>query len=127
VYLDSDYWYHKGVVLNQMGENEYALNCYNQALKIDPTHRPSRFNLACAYEKLKKYEDASAEFRHAISVKESWPDAHYGLALCSLKLKKYHDAVKNIEDAVKWSRVEYQEKLAKRKQRRIEKERRIIE
>lgn len=28
VYLDSDYWYHKGVVLNQKQENQFALHCY---------------------------------------------------------------------------------------------------
>ena len=86
-----------------MGENEYALNCYKQALKLDPNHLPSRFNLACAFEKLKKYEDASKEFKHAISVDQKQPDAHYGLALCCLKLEKNEDAVRNIENAVKYS------------------------
>lgn len=58
VYLDSDYWYHKGVVLTGMNENDFALNCYRQALLLKQDHEPSIFNLACSYEKLEKYEDA---------------------------------------------------------------------
>lgn len=27
-YLDSDFWFHKGVVLNQKHENESAVECY---------------------------------------------------------------------------------------------------
>jgi len=42
-----------------------------------------------------------------------------------LKLKNFTAAVTNIENAVKWSVVEYKDKLAQRKQRRIEKEIRI--
>ena len=33
-YMDSDFWYHKGVVLNQKEKNEAALACYKQALKL---------------------------------------------------------------------------------------------
>jgi len=89
VYLDADYWYHKGVVLNQKQENEYALNCYKQALELNPNHKASIFNLACAFEKLGQYEQALEWFKHAINVDEKWPDAHYGLTLCCLKLKLY--------------------------------------
>ena len=84
VYLDSDYWYHKGVVLNQKGMNQYALNCYMQALKLNKDHRASIFNLACAYEKLDMFKESLDGFQHAISVDEKWPDAHYGLSLCCL-------------------------------------------
>ena len=28
VYLEADYWYLKGVVLNQKQENKHALECY---------------------------------------------------------------------------------------------------
>ena len=42
-----------------------------------------------------------------------------------MKLKNFTAAVTNIENAVKWSVVEYKDKLAQRKQRRIEKEIRI--
>lgn len=72
-------------------------------MKLNTNHRPSIFNLACAYEKLGEYEEALEGFLHAIAVDERWPDAHYGLALCSLKLLKNADAVTHIENAVRWS------------------------
>lgn len=111
VYLDADYWYHKGVVLNQKEQNEYALNCYVQALKLNSDHRASIFNLACAYERLSRFEESLAGFEHAVSVDEKWPDAHYGLALCCLQLERYKDAVKHITNAMKWSIDDYQQKV----------------
>jgi len=68
-YLDSDFWFHKGVVLNQKDENESAVQCYLQALKINKNHLPSIFNLACNLEKLERYSDAKKWFEHAIDVK----------------------------------------------------------
>ena len=115
MYLDSDYWYHKGVVLNQMGENKYALNCYNQALVLNAKHKASIFNLACAYEKLGHYEEAIGKFMHAIEVQKDWPDAHYGLALCCLKLKRFEEAVEHIENAKRYSIEEYKQKMEKRR------------
>ena len=100
-----------------MQENEYALNCYKQALKLNENHKASIFNLACAYEKLEKYDDALNWFQHAIKVQENWPDAHYGLALCCLKLKLNKDAVTHIENATKWSIEDYKVKMKKRKKR----------
>ena len=84
-YLDSDFWFHKGVVLNQKDENESAVQCYEQALKINNEHLPSIFNLACNLEKLKRYEESRHWFEHAIKVKPDWPDALYGLTLVSIR------------------------------------------
>lgn len=111
IYMDENYWYHKGVVLNAKQKNEYALNCYKQALNLNPRHKASIFNLACAYEKLEQWDEARSWFLHAIEVDDKWPDAHYGLVLCSLKLKKFQEAVDHIEKAKQWSIVEYQQKL----------------
>jgi tetratricopeptide (TPR) repeat protein len=74
-------------VLNQKEQNESAVECYTQALKINEKHLPSIFNLACNLEKLKRYEKAKHWFEHAIKVKPSWPDALYGLTLVCIKLK----------------------------------------
>lgn len=117
IYMDENYWYHKGVVLNAKQKNEYALNCYKQALNLNPRHKASIFNLACAYEKLEQWDEARSWFLHAIEVDDKWPDAHYGLVLCSLKLEKYQEAVEHIEKAKQWSIVEYQQKVDQRKRR----------
>ena len=86
--MDSDFWYHKGVVLNQKNHNKAALDCYNQALKLNNSHTPSIFNLACNYEKLKEYAESKSWFLKAIAVKEDWPDAYYGLALTCIRLEE---------------------------------------
>jgi len=41
-------------VLNQNDDDKAltsALDCYKQALKLNPEHTPSIFNLACNYQK----------------------------------------------------------------------------
>lgn len=103
--MDSDFWYYKGVVLNQKGRKWYdsALECYKQALELNKNHTPSIFNLACNYEKLEMYPEAKQEFKKAIEVDAAWPDAHYGLALTCIKLKQYQEAVDAIINAVKYS------------------------
>lgn len=83
--------------------------------------------MACAYEKLEKYEEALSWFKHAVSVDLKWPDAHYGLALCSLKLKRNHDAVNHISNAVKYSIEEYKDKVRRRRIARVEKRRALQE
>ena len=93
------------------------MNCYTQALKLNKNHKASIFNLACAYEKLGKYDLALVWFQHAIKVQENWPDAHYGLALCCLKLERNQEAVSHIENATKWSIDEYKIKMKKRRKR----------
>jgi hypothetical protein len=50
-YMDADFWYFKGVVMNKKkGSNaEDALKCYKQAYALDSKHTPSIFNLGCSY------------------------------------------------------------------------------
>jgi len=105
-YMDSDFWYHKGVVLNQKDQNESALSCYKQALKLNQSHLPSIFNLACNYEKLKFYDKAKSWFKHAIEVKNDWPDAYYGLSLTCLRLNQPPEAVDAIESSIRNSKGE---------------------
>ena len=33
--MDPEFWYHKGVVLNQKNETDSALKCYQQALSLN--------------------------------------------------------------------------------------------
>lgn len=86
--MDSDFWYHKGVILNEKenSSDTSALNCYKQAYKLNKTHTPSIFNLACSYLKLKQYEDSKHWFKICISVEQVWPNAHFGMALCCIRL-----------------------------------------
>ena len=85
--MDPEFWYHKGVVLNQKNETDSALKCYQQALSLNQDHTPSIFNLACNHQKRQNYTLAKEWFQKAISVVEKWPDAYYGLALSCIKLK----------------------------------------
>jgi tetratricopeptide (TPR) repeat protein len=98
--MSSDFWFHKGVVLNSKDQNLSAVECYRQALKLDEKHLPSIFNLACNLEKLKCYDEAKQWFEHAINVKPIWTDALYGLTLTSIRLNLRADAVKYARRAV---------------------------
>ena len=102
--MDPEFWYHKGVVLNQNDQAlQSALNCYKQALKLNPEHTPSIFNLACNYQKNNEPAKAKEQFEKAIKVKEDWPDAYYGLTLTCIELGLTGEAVESILNAIKYT------------------------
>jgi len=104
-YMDPEFWYHKGVVLNQNNDAlQSALKCYKQALKLNPSHTPSIFNLACNYEKNDQHAEAKEQFEKAIAVREDWPDAYYGLTLTCIKLGLTAEAVAAIEKAIHYTK-----------------------
>ena len=106
-YMDPEFWYHKGVVLNKNESAlQSALKCYKQALKLNPAHTPSIFNLACNYEKNEEHAEAKAQFEQAIRVREDWPDAYYGLTLTCIKLNQTREAVNAIEKAIHYTQGE---------------------
>jgi len=100
VFNDADFWYHKGFTTGQKQQMDTALNCYKQAIKIDPAHYPSMFNLACCYEKLGRFSSAKRWFDNLCSIKLDWADAYYGAALSAFKLGKYEETLPRVSKAI---------------------------
>jgi tetratricopeptide (TPR) repeat protein len=58
-----------GTVLSVLGRHKEAVNCYINALKLQPEHAQSHFGLAVALQKLHFWPDAIASYKKAIDAK----------------------------------------------------------
>jgi serine/threonine protein kinase/Tfp pilus assembly protein PilF len=73
-----------GLMHGDSGEDELAVQCFLQALELDPAYSVARQQLAFAYEKMGKMNEAEQEYREVITLKpDYWPGYYYfGLFFC---------------------------------------------
>jgi tetratricopeptide (TPR) repeat protein len=57
-----------------------AMQCYQQLVTFDARNAPARNGLGIALAQLGRYGEAEDEFRRAIGIKPSLPEAHFNLA-----------------------------------------------
>src|SRR3954452_2880585 len=65
---------------------------YEQVLKEDQTHIPSRFNLAVCFTKLEKFDDAVATYRRLLDQDGTIYEARINLALLLDQTGKHAEA-----------------------------------
>jgi tetratricopeptide (TPR) repeat protein len=78
-------WQDLGNALSRRGKLEEAVKCYQEVLKINPSHVDSRANLAVALLNLKRYDDALEEARRAVKEGPEYAVAHNVLGLALLQ------------------------------------------
>jgi tetratricopeptide (TPR) repeat protein len=61
------------------GAHEEAVDCLEQALAADPRHFAAHNMLGIVLCRLGRYHEGGEHFRHAIRIKESYPEAHFAL------------------------------------------------
>jgi Flp pilus assembly protein TadD len=69
-----------GTALNESGELESAIDCFNKALKADPDDVIARSGLGVAYEKKGNTNRAMREYRSALSLDEETAFLHIAYA-----------------------------------------------
>jgi tetratricopeptide (TPR) repeat protein len=78
-----------------------AIDLYKQSLARDPAFWPANFNLGCTYYRLRKFDEAEAYLRRAISLKPNRPDAYLYLGLTQLERGRLEDASSAIREAIR--------------------------
>ena len=73
---------------------------YEQVLKEDPSHIPSRFNLAVCYAKTGKIDEAIAAYRHVLTQNDSIYEVRLNLALLLDESGKRAEASEEYEKAL---------------------------
>ncbi len=61
-------------------------------IRANPKHYACTYNVACAYHKLNKHNNAIKWFSHACKLQNDNSDPYYGKALSFFKLSKYQEA-----------------------------------
>jgi tetratricopeptide (TPR) repeat protein len=75
----------EALALERQGDYEAALTSYRLALRDHPTDLRVLQNMAIAYTKTHRYDEAIRIYRRALEVDETLPGAHYGIAFLLMR------------------------------------------
>jgi len=90
---DPLFWLQKAIKISKQGNVEAAVDFYKQGLKYNPLNQNLLYNLACCYEKIRKYGIAIAWFKNGIDVYPRWTDALFGIGVTYFKIRKFNEAL----------------------------------
>ena len=99
--LDDRELVNKGASLDTLGFHDEAINCYVQALKINPNDAEAHNNLAIAYQAQGKLDEAIREYREALKINPNYAGAHYNLAVAYQAQGKLDEAIREYREALK--------------------------
>lgn len=94
---------HRGMASESLDRHSDAVSDFVKASAADPKNARARINLALAWRRLGRLEEAEAEFREVLSFKANSAHAHYGLALVLSDRGDVADAILSCQRALKLS------------------------
>lgn len=79
-------WYNRGVELSKLGRYEEAVDCYDQAINLDPNDASTWYGKGCALSGLARYLEEIECYDRAIKLDPQYTSAWYnkGVALSAL-------------------------------------------
>lgn len=89
-----------GAQLFEQGKPDAAIVEFQKAIRLDAKYFPARLNLAYAYEKLNRIEDAIDAYREAINAQPQSFFAHNNLGVLYDKQGQYDSAIAEFEAAL---------------------------
>ncbi len=84
----------------ESGDVKGAIDAYLQSIKLEPKSAEVFFNLAYAYLKLEKNNDATKAFKQSIKLNPEKPEAAYGLGLAEFRIGRFANAADAFKRAV---------------------------
>lgn len=90
-----------GVGFGKLGNNELAIQYYNNAMIADPQLYLPHYNLGILYCGQRKYDEAEKECREAIRLKPTNADAHNNLGSIYFKQQKFDEAEEAFREVIR--------------------------
>ena len=87
----------EALALERQGDYDAALTSYRLALRDKPDDWRVMTNMAIAFTKTKRSEDAIRMYKRALELEPNQPGAHYGLAFLLVKRDDTAGAVEHLE------------------------------
>ena len=94
---------HRGMANESLEENADALADFLRAREADPNNARARINLALAWRRQGRLQEAESEFQEVLSFKPNSAHAHYGLGLVQSDRGEIPEAIVSCERALKLS------------------------
>jgi superkiller protein 3 len=82
-----------GVALAKINDREGAIVALKKAVELDPKNGQIHLNLAVAYRRQKKIDDAIKEYETAVSLDPGLAGGYYDLGLLYSQDRRYDDAL----------------------------------
>jgi len=86
----------EGLALERQGEYEAALTSYRLAYRDNPADPRILLNMAIAFTKTDRPDEAIRHYRRALEIDDSLGGAHYGLAFLLLKRNETQQAAEHL-------------------------------
>ena len=86
----------EGLALERQGEYEAALTSYRLAYRDNPTDPRILLNMAIAFTKTDRPDEAIRHYRRALEIDDTLGGAHYGLAFLLLKRNENQQAAEHL-------------------------------
>jgi tetratricopeptide (TPR) repeat protein len=86
----------EGLALERQGEYEAALTSYRLAYRDNPTDPRILLNMAIAFTKTDRPDEAIRHYRRALEIDDTLGGAHYGLAFLLIKRNETQQAAEHL-------------------------------
>ncbi|MEM4160649.1 MAG: tetratricopeptide repeat protein, partial [Thermoplasmata archaeon] len=93
-------WYSIGELMVKLGKLERALECYSQALVLEPEMVKAYIARGKIFEGLGEIEKAVEEYKKAVEIKQDAYEPRFALACLYTSQRKYDEALREIENAL---------------------------
>ncbi len=94
---------HRGMACESLEHHSDAVADFVKARSADPRNARARINLALAWRRMGRLDEAEAEFREVLGFKANSAHAHFGLALVLSDRNEVEDAILSCQRALKLS------------------------
>ncbi|MEQ8187823.1 MAG: tetratricopeptide repeat protein [Candidatus Eremiobacterota bacterium] len=91
--IRSERLYSKALRLYSHGDYEKAIDCYDEALKIDRDFASAWHGMGDCFQMLKKYDEAIKCYDKSLAVDNKYTESMYDKGLCLMLIKKYDSAI----------------------------------
>ena len=93
-------YYQEGLVYADQGDNEQALDKFNQALKLSPGHAFAYNERGTIYRKQGRYKQAISDHSKAIELQPDYPYAYYGRGIAYADSGDYEQAISDYSKTI---------------------------
>ena len=93
----ADAWCNLGILEFAGGDSREAFDCFRQALKQDPRHWESHYNLGNLFFEEEQHDSARLHWELAAGIEPGFPNVHYNLGLVLGLQEEFAAAVSAVE------------------------------